>query len=306
MLDENALERQFRQPSDILWALDCTVPRLNLSSGDRSQCSTRVRGRLPAFQINGVPANQDLHPSNCNSAVQISPFELERLEVVRGATALFGAGAPGGIINLITRRARGEQLEVDAVTQTGFNPAEPGGSFRTDLYAGLGQRVGALNFYAGAALQDCGAGRDPDGNRIAGTEFNSAGVDLSLALRPRLTVTYYEEDPGTEYNVSGAKLAAGAAFPGVIRVTDNPFREESIDRLTTATLSLAADRVLGHRLLASVFEQWQVFQQRANFQHFNNGESDFFSDERENSTLGMRLTLAGLSASYGWKASSSN
>ena len=34
------------------------------------------------FQINGVPANQDLRPSNCNSAFQVGPFALERIEVV--------------------------------------------------------------------------------------------------------------------------------------------------------------------------------------------------------------------------------
>ncbi len=218
--------------------------------------------------------------------------------MVRGATALFGAGAPGGIVNLITRRATGERLEVDAVAQTGFNPDEPSGTFQTDLYAGLGQRVGGFDFYLGAGYQNYGVGRDPNGDRVVGTAFDSlslngsAGLELSPDLRVRLTGTDYQEEPGTEYNVSGADVSAGLAFPRVIRVEDNPFRDESIDRLTTIALSLEADRLLGHKLLTSVFGQWQTFRQRANFQDFNGGEPDFFSDDRDNSTVGTRLTLA--------------
>lgn len=299
ILDGADLQRQLQTSSDILRALDFTVPGLNLSAGGRSQCLTRVRGRVPAFQINGVPANQDLRPSNCNSAFQISPFALERVEVVRGATALFGAGAPGGIINLLTRRARSEQLEVDAVAQTGFNPDEPSGTFQTNIYAGLGRRSGAFDFYVGAGYQDYGVGRDPDGKRVVGTAFDSlslngsAGLSLSPDVRLRLTATHYSEKPGTEYNVSGADVDAGVPLPRVIRVTDNPFRnDEGLDRLTTAAVSLEADRLLGHRLQTSVFGQWQRFQQRANFQDANGGAPDFFSDDRENSTLGTRLTLA--------------
>jgi iron complex outermembrane receptor protein len=298
LLDQETLDRQFRQSTDVLRALDFVVPGLNLSAGGRSQCLTRVRGRVPAFQLNGVPANQDLRPSNCNSAFQISPFAIERIEVVRGATALFGAGAPGGIINLITRRAKGERLEVDAVAQTSFSPNEPGGSFQTDLYAGAGQKLGGFDYYLGAGYQDYGVGRDPNGRRVVGTAFDSIslngslGLELSPQVRVRLTGTFYQEDPGTEYNLDGAEVDAGAAFPRVIRVTPNPFREQGNDRLGTLALSLEADDVLGHRLLASAFGQWQQFRQRANFQDFNGGAPDFFSDDRTNSTVGTRLTLA--------------
>lgn len=298
IVDEAALERQFRQNTDVLRALDFLVPGLNLSAGGRSQCLTRVRGRVPAFQLNGVPANQDLRPSNCNSAFQVSPFAIQRVEVVRGATALFGAGAPGGIINLITRRAASERLEVDAVAQTGFTLGEPDGTFQTDLYAGAGQKLGGFDYYFGVGYQDYGVGRDPNGRRIVGTAFDSIalngsiGVEIAPTVRMRLTGTFFQEDPGAEFNVDGAEVSAGAPFPRVIRVTPNPFREQGNDRLGTLALSLEADDVLGQRLLASAFGQWQQFRQRANFQDFNDGAPDFFSDDRTNSTIGTRLTLA--------------
>ena len=298
ILESRELEAQLALSTDILRALDATVPGLNVSAGGRSQCLTNIRGRTPSFQINGVPANQDLRPSNCNSAFQLSPFAIERVEVVRGATALFGAGAPGGIVNLITRRATSEQPERDLVLQTGFNPDAPAGTFRNDAYLGVGQQAGALDYYLGAGWQDYAGARDPAGERIPATEFDSlalngsAGWDGGEGVRLRLTGTWYDEDPGREFNVDGAEVDAGVAFPRVIEVAPNPFREQGRDRQGTLALSLEVDDFLSHRLFASSYYQRQEFRQRANFQDANGGQPDFFSDDRENSTAGVRLTLA--------------
>lgn len=297
VLDTETLQRQFSQSTDILRALDVTVPGLNLSTGGRSQCLTTIRGRTPSFQLNGVPANQDLRPSNCNSAFQISPFALERVEVVRGATALFGAGAPGGIVNLITRRARSEAVEVDAVVQTGFNTSRPSGTFQTDLYAGVGQKLDRFDYYVGVGTQDYAVGRAPNEGRVVGTAFDAlslngnAGLELSDTVRLRLTGTWYREDPGQEYNVSGVDVDAGVRFPEVIPVAPNPFRSEARDQLWTLALTLEADEVLGHRFLGQAYGMSQMFRQRANFQDFNAGAPDFFSDNRTNSTYGFRGTL---------------
>jgi iron complex outermembrane receptor protein len=297
VVGEDTLREQLALSGDILRALDVTVPGLNLSSGGRSQCLTNIRGRTPSFQINGVPANQDLRPSNCNSAFQLSPFAIERIEVARGATALFGAGSPGGIVNLITRRATSEELEVDAVAQTSFNTGEVFDTFQTDLYAGAGQDFGRFDYYLGGAFQTYDVARDPNGGRVVGTEFDSAAVNGSLgyevseAVRLRLTGTWYTEDPGTEYNADGVEVDLGVPFPRVIAVEDNPFRDQGVDKQYTVAATLEADDVLGHSLFFAAFRQEQVFRQRANFQDFNAGAPDFFSDDRENSTTGLRLTL---------------
>jgi len=297
VLDEESLQRQLSLSGDILKALDVTVPGLNISAGGRSQCLTTIRGRTPSFQINGVPANQDLRPSNCNSAFQISPFAIERVEVARGATALFGAGSPGGIVNLITRRAASEKLEVDAIAQTSFNTSKAFDTYQTDLYAGVGQDFGSFDYYVGGGFQAYGVGRDPNGDRVVGAEFDSAAVNGSLGyavsdnVRLRLTGTWYSEDPGTEYNADGVEVDLGVPFPRVIAVDDNPFRDQGVDKQYTVAATLEADDVVGHALFLAAFRQGQLFRQRANFQDFNAGAPDFFSDDRENSTTGLRLTL---------------
>ncbi|MFX5522041.1 TonB-dependent receptor plug domain-containing protein, partial [Acinetobacter baumannii] len=83
------------------------MPGLSIQAPeDRSSCGSQIRGRTASFQINGVPVNEDLRPGSCTSPFALSPCAVESVEVVRGGTALYGAGAPGGIINLQTRRAK--------------------------------------------------------------------------------------------------------------------------------------------------------------------------------------------------------
>jgi outer membrane receptor protein involved in Fe transport len=91
--------------------------------------------------------------------------------------------------------------------------------------------------------------------------------------------------------VSGVDVDAGVPFPEVIPVEPNPFRSQARDQLWTLALTLEADEVLGHRFLGQAYGMSQMFRQRANFQDFNAGAPDFFSDNRTNSSYGFRGTL---------------
>lgn len=141
-IDEAALGTQLSISTNVLHTLDVLVPGLTVSQGEfRSGCRTNIRGRQAQFLINGVPTNDNLRRSSCDSLFSLSPFGIERVEVLRGATALFGAGAPGGAINLQTRQARSEQLEIDAVAQYSVNPHETAKSGEANLYLGAGQNL---------------------------------------------------------------------------------------------------------------------------------------------------------------------
>ena len=70
-----------------------------------------VRGgesRFARVLIDGVAVNQPGGAYDFGSAL---PFELERVEVVRGAaSSLYGGDALAGVVSLETRRARGSVL----------------------------------------------------------------------------------------------------------------------------------------------------------------------------------------------------
>ncbi|HAG96439.1 MAG TPA: hypothetical protein DCL78_20110, partial [Gammaproteobacteria bacterium] len=75
-----------------------------LAPGDDSATSAyqTLRGRKVLVLIDGVAqrASRDIS----RQLTTISPQNIERVEIISGATAVYGAGATGGGINIITKR----------------------------------------------------------------------------------------------------------------------------------------------------------------------------------------------------------
>lgn len=63
-----------------------------------------LRGRFPQVLIDGVPVISNNFSSQARDLRSIDPSAIERIEIVRGPTALYGNGGTGGVINIITRR----------------------------------------------------------------------------------------------------------------------------------------------------------------------------------------------------------
>jgi vitamin B12 transporter len=90
-----------------------TVPGLHVvqSGGDGGQASVFVRG-ADSNQVlvlrDGMPLNDPSDPSGAFNFGVGSLADVERIEIIRGPmSGLWGSGAIGGVINLITRRGSG-------------------------------------------------------------------------------------------------------------------------------------------------------------------------------------------------------
>lgn len=80
------------------------VPGMSQNDGSLDSGTTQtIRGRQIAILIDGVP--QLSSPTIQQDLAHIDPSAIERIEVVRGATAIYGNGATGGLINIITKKA---------------------------------------------------------------------------------------------------------------------------------------------------------------------------------------------------------
>lgn len=100
-------QMMFMNPGNITGLLD-TMPgvRLQSTSPELGLATVRIHG-LPGqytrLLSDGVPLYFDL-PGGL-APVQISPMDLERVEIITGgASALFGANATAGVVNLLSRR----------------------------------------------------------------------------------------------------------------------------------------------------------------------------------------------------------
>ena len=296
VVDEQQLTEQLRFDTNIGRALEFTVPGVSIQPDSRSSCQATIRGRSTSFQINGIPVNDDLRRGSCNGAFLLSPFAIERIEAVRGGSALYGAGAPGGIVNLLTRTPHGSALEVDATAQTSFNPSDSGDSFITDVYAGLGQAFDRVDYYLGVGYRDSGFPRTPDGDYVPSREFDALslngtlGLDFGTAGDLKFTGTFYREELGDEVALDGNQVA-GENFGAVIPIASHPDGDDAFDQLLTLAATYTHDRLLGHEATVSVFYQDTEIQQRANFFDANFGGDFFFATNTDNERMGFRSTL---------------
>jgi iron complex outermembrane receptor protein len=141
------------------------VPGLPAATENLSNFGQNIRGRAILVLIDGVPQSTSRNVSR--DFVNIDAAMVERVEVVRGATSVYGNGATGGVINIITRRGEGERLRFTTELST------EAALSRLDA-AGLGPRLiqrvsgarGALDVVASAALARTGALFDADGDRV--------------------------------------------------------------------------------------------------------------------------------------------
>ncbi|MEM9483238.1 MAG: TonB-dependent receptor [Cyanobacteria bacterium P01_F01_bin.116] len=276
-----------------------------------------LRGRNIQVLVDGVPQNPNgplFFELNT-----ISPDSLERIEVVPGASALYGDGATGGTINLITRAPveDGVVYNADFGVTAGLTNLSDDGSF--GYTGGLGV----------AAAGDGGDARisinydiknaifDSDGNRIipfAGlNEFDRLGLlakvgyDIDDNQRVGFTYSFFKDELDTEFATDTSIIdipGTQRARPIFLGEFDYEFPPETISHVLN--LTYRHEDVFGSQLDAQVFfNDLTVTQEFGDIRLF--GLPDFFPDIFQNinefSEIGTRIqvdTPIGESANVLW------
>jgi vitamin B12 transporter len=209
--------------------------RVVQSGGPGGNASVFVRGTNSdhvLVLLDGMPINDAADSSGAfNFGTDTLP-DIERIEVIRGPmAALYGSGAIGGVINLITRRGEEPGLHVETDLAGGY-PAQVRGS------AVLSGIEGPLDYALTVAGQDQrGYDTTPQRESIyTGTPqgFNSRlltlnlgytvvpGTRLSLLLRGRESVFGFNELGDPTFDDSNA-TGWDSSMLGRIGVTSNLF-----------------------------------------------------------------------------------
>ena len=118
---EEVEEKMLMTPGDIGMILNETGGlRVQTTSPSLGASSVRIqgmRGRYTRFLSDGLPVFGS-QPSGFG-LLQIPPMDLNQIEVIKGvASALYGAGALGGVVNLLSRRPRDEPEYEFLINQT--------------------------------------------------------------------------------------------------------------------------------------------------------------------------------------------
>ena len=104
LIDNKMLKQDMLISSELQNILAFRVPGMAPSSGTSSNSGQTLRGRKALIMIDGVPQSTPLRNGQLGIR-SIDAGAIERIEVIKGATSIYGNGASGGIINYITKKA---------------------------------------------------------------------------------------------------------------------------------------------------------------------------------------------------------
>lgn len=211
VINREEIEKQASSSRNLIEVLGKTIPGLAPPAQGASSFGLTLRGRNPQILIDGVPQSTTRNASR--DLKTIDPAAIERIEVVRGPSAIYGDGATGGVINIITRRPTEESLT--SRTEVGVSAALgnlEGESFSTNLQHFLSARQGNADFTFSFAVVKNGGFFDAQGDRIPSDPnaqggfsdassinlFGKFGIDFDPNQRLQLTFNRFDEKQDTD------------------------------------------------------------------------------------------------------------
>ena len=211
-----------KSTADILGLL---VPSLTPSSGTTSNYGMTMRGRTVQYMIDGVPQTGSRDSSRQLNS--ISPDMIERVEVVSGASSIYGSGATGGIINIITKKGSTEGVHFESKLGVTSGDNFKNDALAYEVYQSAAFKQGDWNGFLGASYTKRGEIQDSHGGRI-GPEVaqtdrqDTETIDVNGRLGWQFTdkqsisvgAQYYNDeqdsDYGADYGPGLAVLLSGA------------------------------------------------------------------------------------------------
>ncbi|TAE55874.1 MAG: AMIN domain-containing protein [Nostocales cyanobacterium] len=205
------IEKQTKLSNNLIEILGKTVPGLAAPTQSSSSFGQGLRGRNTLVLIDGIP--QSTSRNAFRDLQTIDPSAIERIEVVRGPSAIYGDGATGGVINIITKQATENKITTTAELglNTSLGNLESDG-FGGDVAFGISGKQDNFDFIANIAYRRIGNSYDADGDLIPSnpngqgglTDSNSLnifgkfGVNLDSNQRLQLSFNRFDEEQDTD------------------------------------------------------------------------------------------------------------
>ena len=216
VITQQQIEEQASLITNLGDILGQTVPGLAPSNQSLSEFGQTLRGRQPLVVIDGVP--QSTSRDSSRNLRTIDPRTIERIEILRGPTAIYGNGATGGVINIITKP--GGEGRPSFTAEAGVTGSL---SHLEDSLGGMGKlavsgKENNIDYRFSGLFEKIGGFFDAEGDRIPPDLLSTQGsladtntVNLfgkvgweSDSHRLQLTVNYFDTDQVTDYTTDPA------------------------------------------------------------------------------------------------------
>lgn len=255
------IQQQAAVSRNLTDVLSRTVPGFGPPNLGNRFNAQNLRGRPPQILIDGVP--QQGNSANNVQLGYIDPASVERVEVVRGPTAIYGQGATGGTINIITRRPTEGKPRL--TTEIGINTSLSN-FFAKDSFGGvLNQSItgseGIFDYAASFAGTITNSYFDASGSRIPSDNATSddtrslnflgkVGVNLDPQQRLQLSVNYVDNKRDIQYSsdrsildIPDRQIARAIRQPQNFIGTDDSGIESTLINLTYSHQNVLGSQV---------------------------------------------------------------
>lgn len=167
VLDTRTLQVQSQISTNISNILAATVPGLALNSNSTSNVGQTLRGRNVLIMVDGIPQSTPLRAGS-RDVRTIDPAAIERVEIVKGATAIYGNGADGGLINYITKKPDNNKpfSSTTSIYGTGML-AHSDDTFGKRLSQQFSGKIKAFDYVISGAFEETGVFKDGEGEVIS-------------------------------------------------------------------------------------------------------------------------------------------
>lgn len=204
-----------------------TVPGIGFNTNRSSNLGQTMRGRGILIMIDGVPQSTPLR-NGARDIRTIDPAVIERVEVIKGATSIYGNGADGGLINYITKKAAADKAisGQTSIGSTNFlvKPQRTFGGQASQLLSGS---VKHLDYVVSGRYEQTGTSRAANGQVLSPeyglndlrmwNAFAKVGYNFNSSNRLELMYNYFSSKQNTDYIVKSGKYGiTDSATTGVL------------------------------------------------------------------------------------------
>ncbi|MGX0876479.1 iron complex outermembrane receptor protein [Roseovarius sp. MBR-154] len=220
VVDRATLQEQRRVDNNIADILSKQVPGFSQSTEANTDFGQTLRGRPFLTLIDGVPQSTPLRDGR-RSLNSISPEAIEQVEIIRGGTAMYGFGATGGLVNIITKRPEDGEFNLEVGAGLSFSTEHMDDSFNWETNINASGRTGRLDYVFSGSFLQRGGRFDADGDRIPADPTGAQGgiadsdtANLMLKLGYQLTEDQRLEVSTLYYDMQQDSDFAGLSFAG--------------------------------------------------------------------------------------------
>jgi iron complex outermembrane recepter protein len=164
IINQQQIQQHLKVNPELSSLLAQMVPGLAPSTGSSSNSGQTLRGRAPLIMIDGVPQSTPLR----NGSLGVKTLDasaIARIEVIKGATSVYGNGASGGVINYITKQAQSNNTASGEFSiASRFSAVKPAESAGARVSAAINGKLDKFSYLVTASYEENGVQRDAEGD----------------------------------------------------------------------------------------------------------------------------------------------